>query len=164
MNEQKKNKTVSIRIDADMDKFLKEKYKVTSTGLGASADAFKYIAERAGTVDYLKITETIDILQQLRAYSLRELNNIFNDNHWKYLADCLNGILISSNLRCNSDVLAASVEDSDYFGRLAHKWDIDDESFIDIIKELTGAQVDAVYAEIERFWTAGIGYDTWQRD
>ena len=98
------------------------------------------------------IVDSMLFLQQIRAYSLREIKGVFTPAEWCYMADSLNGTMITPEFRCNTGGLIASVEDSDDFDKLSVKWKVDVKALIEKIKKITGAQVDAIYYRIEDFW------------
>lgn len=147
-----KQKTISIRVLPAVDEFLTNNFKTASAGLSFCADAFKAISETSGTIDYNKIISDLEIFEQVRLYSQRELKGKFAATEWKYLIDCLNGVIIPPQLRCHQSVLVASVEDSNSFDNLAAKWGVNMKEFVKELEALTGAQVDAVYRNVEIYW------------
>ena len=103
-------------------------------------------------MDPHSIVDSMQFLLQIRAYSMREIKGLFTPAEWCYMADSLNGTIITPEFRCNTGGLIASVEDSNDFDNLAEKWKVDVDALIEKIKKLTGAQVDAVYSRVENFW------------
>jgi len=51
-----------------------------------------------------------------------------------------------------ADILALQCLDADKLDDLGEKWEIDVLDLMDKIKDLTAAQVDAVYFRVEQFW------------
>ncbi len=146
------NKTTSARISLEEEKFLAENFKTAATGLGQASNII-YQANKNGTSPD-KIVENLSSLNQIRLYSQREIKGIFSENEWKYLADSLNGTIITDNFRCVKAGLIAGVEDSDSFDNLSEKWDVNIKDFCDKIQKLTAAQIDAVYTRVEQFWNS----------
>ncbi len=147
-----KQKTISTRVLPDVERFLLASFKTASAGLTICANAFKAISETTGTIDYNKTIDDLEILDQIRLYAQRELKNKFTAAEWKYLIDSLNGISIPAQLRCSQSVLIASVQDSNSFDNLATKWGVEMSPFISNLDSLTGAQVDAIYRNVEIYW------------
>ena len=53
-----------------------------------------------------------------------------------------------------ADILALQCLDADKLDGLGEKWEIDVLELMDKIKDLTAAQVDAVYFRVEQFWNS----------
>lgn len=53
-----------------------------------------------------------------------------------------------------ADLLALQCQDADKLDDLGEKWEIDVLDLMDKIKDLTAAQVDAVYFRVEQFWNS----------
>jgi hypothetical protein len=53
-----------------------------------------------------------------------------------------------------ADLLALHCQDADKLDDLGEKWEIDVLDLMDKIKDLTAAQVDAVYFRVEQFWNS----------
>ncbi len=133
-----------------MAQFLVEKFGSASAGLNACADIMYQIA-RTGTEPDCAV-QTIQNCNQARRASIAELRGIFTADEWKYFADLLNGTNITAEFRCHQSGLIAVVEDGEVFDSLGTKWSVDIDSFCKKIKQLSGAQIDAVYSRVETYW------------
>jgi hypothetical protein len=123
-------------------------------------------AERAynyGISPY-KISESIAELQMIRKRSMSELKGVFTSDEWSYMADALNGTIITPEFRCIPGALIASVEDSDTYDGFGAKWGVDVANLCSKIDKLTSAQVDAVFSRIEAFWNdENRDLDSWSK-
>lgn len=111
-------------------------------------------AERAYNYGFspYKISESLAELQMIRKRSISELKGRFTKAEWSYMADSLNGTIVTPEFRCIPGALVASIEDSDRYDGLGEKWNVDVKKLIYKIEDLTAAQVDAVFTRIEEFW------------
>lgn len=96
-----------------------------------------------------------------RVYSLSELKGRFSAKEWKFFADSLNGTLVNDQFRYNKGALIAHCEDSESIERTATKWGVDINTLKENICTLAGAQVEALYSRVERFWLNPVDLDTW---
>lgn len=71
-----------------------------------------------------------------------------------YLADALNGTMITPEFRANRGGLIASIEDGNDFDDLGEKWSVCVNELIDKVNTLTGAQVDTVYTRVAQYWNS----------
>lgn len=116
-------------------------------------DQAMYIQENYRSQNYGIIT-AIEVLMTIRAYSLAEIKGRFTQGEWSFLADSLNGTITDGSFRCNAGALAYHCQDADKLDDLGEKWEIDIQELVDKIKDLTAAQVDAVYFRVEQFWNS----------
>ena len=93
-----------------------------------------------------------ETLRKIRQASTDELKGKLSEAEWKFLADSLNGTLITETFRCSQFALWAHCEDAERFHGTGSKWEVDMEGFKAKVLSLTGAQVDALYARVESFW------------
>lgn len=149
------NKVVSTRVSPETEQFLAKQYGTASAGLAICAEEM-HRAKKNG-FEPTEVSELLQNLEQIRLYSTRELKGKFTQDEWCYLADCLNGTMITPQFRANVGGLIASVEDSNDFDGLGAKWKVNVSDFVAKIKTLTGAQVDAVFTRIEQFWSNNNG-------
>lgn len=91
-------------------------------------------------------------LRRVRMVSAGELRGVFTPDEWKFLAESLNGTIVSESFRCNVSALVAHVEDAAQLELLDSKWNVDVEAFKQKILKLHGANVEALYARVEEFW------------
>ena len=117
-------------------------------------DQAKYIKENYKNQNYGIIT-AIEALMTIRKYSTNELKGIFTPAEWSFLAESLNGTITDGSFRCNAGALAYHCLDAyklDGLDGLGEKWEIDIQELMDKIKDLTAAQVEALYFRVEQFW------------
>lgn len=150
MKSEKNNKSVNVRIAQSSWDFL------LSHG-GTAGGALKAILQQAEQLhqqgnELFMIGDNLSFLQQIRRYSTNELKGMFTPNEWKYMADSLNGTMITVEFRCNPSALNASIEDSDRCDGMGAKWEVNVPELISKVKKLTGAQTDAVFTRISEFW------------
>lgn len=100
----------------------------------------------AGTIN------TVRDLIRLRRSSDMEIRGIFTSNEWRFLADSLNSTVITDDLRGNKAALIAHNEDSEIYDGMAGRHDVNVAALNAKCEKLTGAQVDALYRRVERFW------------
>lgn len=149
MKTENKSISVNTRVSVPTWEWL------TSIGTaGGTVNAIIYEAERAAKsgVPPHKISQGLADLQMIRKRSQNELKGMFEPAEWSYMADSLNGTMITTEFRCMQGALIASVEDSDLYDGLGAKWDVEVNKLCDKIAKLTAAQVDAVFTRVEAFW------------
>ncbi len=149
MKTAKNDKAVNTRIPTATWEWL------TSIGTaGGTVNAIIAEAEAAAKagIEPSKIAQAIMELQMIRRRSQGELKGIFTPAEWCYMADSLNGTIVTVEFRCLQGALIASVEDSDLYDGLGAKWDVDVKALCDKVSNLTAAQVDAVFSRVEAFW------------
>lgn len=145
-------KKITVRVSDTTEKFLSEKFDNPSAGGCACIEIVERTAKSG--IEPFSIPDSIEFLSYIRSYSLRELRGKLTAAEWSYLADALNGTMITPEFRCNVGGLIASIEDSNDFYGLGEKWSVDVPAFVEKVKQLTGAQVDAIYSRIEEFWNS----------
>lgn len=96
-------------------------------------------------------------------YSDHEIKKKLTENEWKYLADSLNGTGVDGTFRFASNVLAASIEDSDSIDGLGEKWNVDVKKLSDKIANMSCSQIEAVYRRVESFWNKPEDLDVWAK-
>ena len=144
-------KNITIRVSEETAEFLSKVYNNTTAGATMCVEIVEQMIRQSGS-DPHTLVSSMQFLQQIRAYSTREISGKFTADEWKYLADALNGTMITPEFRCHVGGLIAEIEDTNDFDGLGAKWNVDVVSFIEKVKQLTGAQVDAIYTHVEKFW------------
>lgn len=85
--------------------------------------------------------------------SLNELRGRFTTSEWSAIADSLNGTwLQDETFRYTHTALVAHMEDSDLYEGIGKKWNVDVKRLCEKIKQLSAAQIDALYLRVEKFW------------
>lgn len=128
----KTRKGTTVYLPEDQARYIQENYKNQNVG----------------------INNALDALIMIRTYSLSEIRGRFSPEEWSFLADSLNGTITDGSFRCNAGALAYHCQDADKLDDLGEKWEIDVMDLMDKIKDLTAAQVDAVYFRVEQFWNS----------
>lgn len=141
--------TKSIRITEGQEKFLLSNYKNVTEGISDCINKAMIPSEDE------------ELLKLLKAYSLNELKGKFAPNEWKFFADSLNGTIVDGMFRCNVGALVAHCEDSEQFEGTASKWDVSVPGLTEKINKLGGAQVEALYTRVERFWDDPKDLEEW---
>ncbi len=148
MKTEKNDKAVNTRIPTATWEWL--------TSIGTAGGTVNTIiceaeeAAKAGTPPH-KISQGLADLRMIRTRSKNELKGLFTPAEWMYMADSLNGTMVTTDFRCLPMALVAGIEDSDTYDALGAKWEVDVPSLTEKVKKLTAAQVDAVFTRVEAF-------------
>lgn len=144
-----KNKTVSTRLDHELESFLINKFGTAGGGLAYVANAFKNIAEIAGTTDSRKIIKKISSLELIRAYTEEEINNIFTNEELFNLHILMKGARVAPEMRCVKAVYLATLKHQIKFEIISKDVDIDIEDIASKVQTLTAAQVEYLFKIID---------------
>ena len=110
------------------------------------------------------VINSIETLKTIQDISMNELKGVFTPTEWKFLADSMNGIIIDT-LRFNKDILISYCEDAEIYENKATKWDLDLNKFKNKIISLHGANINAIYSRLEKFYSNDSlqeeGIDAW---
>lgn len=136
-------KTTTIKISDEQHDFLSKNFSNVSEGVRQCVDSIRFPSEN--DTEYLKM---------IRLHSKKELMGKFTKDEWLFFFDSLNGTLTDARYRCNPDILAFHSEDSEAFDGTATKWGLNIKDLIVKIKNLTAAQVEALYCYVEDFWNS----------
>lgn len=109
------------------------------------------------------IISALDDLTLLHRQSNIEIKGIFTPEEWKFLADSLNGILVTDMFRVSKDALIAHCEDSETYDKAASRYDVSIPELSKKIDSLCGAQVDAVYRRVESYWENQPDLEEWAK-
>lgn len=159
MKTETNDKAVSTRIPTETWEWL--------TSIGTAGGVLKLIlseAEEASKmgVQIYKLSESLSELQMIRKKSQAELRGMFTPAEWSYMADSLNGTMVTPEFRCSAGALIANLQDSDEYNELGAKLGVDVISLCGKIEGLKGAQVDAVFSRVEAFWVGeGMDLEEW---
>jgi len=96
------------------------------------------------------VINSIDALRTIRKYSLNELMGKFKPKEWLFFADILNSIIVDGLFRGSAEALVATCKDA---AELNGTYDVDIDALTQKIKTLTGAQVEALYYRVEKYWS-----------
>lgn len=120
----------SIRITDEQEQYINSQGQNFNDGLSKIIERYMYIDK----------------------YSKNELKGKFTPAEWNFLADSLNGSIIDGMFRCNQGALIAHCEDAETFEGTAKKWNVSIADMSEKIKTLFGAQINALYCHVEKFW------------
>lgn len=98
------------------------------------------------------IISTIKELQQIRIISMHELKGIFSANEWKFLADSLNGTMVTDSFRYDKKSLIIHCEDSELYDHTAQKYNVNIDELKQKINTLKGANIESLYRRVSDFW------------
>ena len=107
------------------------------------------------------IVDNLKRLGRIRLVSEKELKGVFTANEWKFFFDTLNGLMIDEALACNVGVLIAHCEDAEAFEGTATRWNVDINELKAKIATLKGANIEAIYDRVHRFWMKNGDLNTW---
>lgn len=149
MKTEKNDRAVNTRIPTATWEWL--------TSIGTAGGVMKTIISEAETaakagVSPFDIAESIAVLQSIRKRSQGELKGVFTQAEWCYMADSLNGTIITVDFRSVPATIITNVEDSDLYEGLGAKRGVNVKNLCAKIENLTAAQADAVFTRIENFW------------
>ena len=107
------------------------------------------------------IVDNLKRLNRIRYVSEMELKGVFTTEEWKFFFDSLNGLIVDDALACNVGVLIAHCEDSEFFDSACSKWGADFNEMRHKISTLKGANIEAIYDRVRRFWNENGDIEEW---
>lgn len=99
-----------------------------------------------------QIIAGIQKLEVIERMSMDELRGRFTPSEWACMVDMLNGTRVDDVFRFSPVSIVAEIEDSSLYEGVCEKWNVDQHALIEKCKQLTAAQVDALYRRVENFW------------
>lgn len=123
-------------------------------------DIAEWLTENGKSINQA-IIDSCQTLKRIRTVSTGEIQGVFTPSEWSFLVDSLNGTMITDTFRCNVQALVAHCEDSAKYEYLDKKWGVDMTKFLEKIKALHGANIDAIYARVEDFWENERNLEEW---
>lgn len=84
---------------------------------------------------------------------MAELKGVFSSNEWAFIFDMLNGITIDENFSSSPSVFIAECMDSERYDNKATAHKVDLDNMIEKIKQLHGANIDAIYDRAKLFFS-----------
>lgn len=99
-----------------------------------------------------QIVDSVRKLAAIQRRSLQELRGKFTPQEWAAMADMLNSTRVTEDFRYYADALVAEIEDSDHYEGIGAKWEIDIPALCEKARQLTAAQLDALYLRVETWW------------
>lgn len=91
----------------------------------------------------------LDVIERM---SSEELRGRFTPQEWACLADMLNATRVTEEFRYRTFSIIAEIEDSQLYEGTCSKWKVDQQALTAKCKQLTAAQLDALYRRVENFW------------
>jgi hypothetical protein len=93
--------------------------------------------------------QKLDVIERM---SMDELRGRFTPSEWACMADMLNGTRVEGVFRFSTVSIVAQIEDSSLYEGVCNKWKVNQQTLIGKCKQLTAAQMDALYRRVESFW------------
>lgn len=93
--------------------------------------------------------QKLDVIERM---SMDELRGRFTPSEWACMADMLNGTRVEGVFRFSTVSILAQIEDSSLYEGICSKWKVNQQTLIDKCKQLTAAQMDALYRRVESYW------------
>lgn len=136
-------KNITVRIPADMYQEMQQKSENPALD--------------AGSINQ-QIVEGLRKLSVIEQMSIAELKGRFTPKEWACMADILNGTRADGPFRYATVSIIANIEDGELYDGACQKWDVDKDALIAKCKQLTAAQMDALYRRVEDFWARSSTY------
>lgn len=99
-----------------------------------------------------QIVQGLEKLDTIERLSMNELRRRFTPQEWACMVDMLNGTCVDGQFRYSTDVIIVEIEDSCLYEGVCDKWKVDQKKLIEKCKQLTAAQLDALYRRVDSFW------------
>lgn len=99
-----------------------------------------------------QIVDGLEKLDTIERMSMNELRGRFTPQEWACMADMLNGTRVEGIFRFSTVSIVAEIEDSSLYEGVCDKWKVNQQELIGKCKQLTSAQLDALYRRVESFW------------
>nr|DAT27611.1 MAG TPA: hypothetical protein [Caudoviricetes sp.] len=133
-----------------------------SITLRLPVEMIEYVSTEEGiNKGMINALENLMLIQNI---SMQEIKGLLSPGEWKMLADSLNGTMVTDILRVSKDALIAHNEDSDLYESTGKKWDVDIKALNAKISRLSGAQIDAIYRRVEKYWkNPGTDIEKWAK-
>lgn len=137
-------KNITVRIPSDMYEDMQRKSENSKLD--------------AGSINQ-QIVESLRALNIIRYRSLGELRGRFTSQEWAVFADLGNGTRAEGDFRYLPLSIISEIEDGETFDGTCSKWGVDKDKLVLKCKQLTAAQMDALYMRVEDYW-ARSSFDT----
>lgn len=111
----------------------------------------EYLTRNNKSINQSVISE-INILKRIRTVAMGELRGVFSAAEWVFMVDAFNGTLIDEIFCANVGAFIAACEDAERFDGAAERNGVDFPKFIDKVKTLHGANIEAIYQRINDYW------------
>lgn len=127
-------------------------------------DLVEYLTKNGDSINQAVIS-AISNLRRIRQVSVGELKGVFTPEEWVFIADAFNGTLIDDVFCANIGAFIAGCEDSERYEGTASRHGVDIRAFIEKIKTLHGANIEAIYSRISDYWShcSEINLDEWSK-
>lgn len=112
-------------------------------------EQMEYLEQFEGSTNQT-VVDLIDKVRTIEKYADRDIQGVFSEAEWKYLADSLNGTMVDGDFRYFKCALIAYVEDSATYDNLDKGVDV--KALSDKINALSSSAVEAIYRRVENYW------------
>lgn len=120
----------------------------------------EYLEQFEGSLNQT-IVDLIDKVRTIEKYADRDIQGVFSEEEWKYLADSLNGTFVDGDFRYSKGALIAGVEDSATYDGLDKKWGVELDVLRNKINGLSSSAIEAIYRRVEDFWKNSKSLEEW---
>lgn len=114
-------------------------------------DMVEYLTRNGDSINQAVISE-INAIKRIRTVAMGELKGLFSIQEWMFLADAFNGTLVDDVFCANKGAFIAGCEDAEQYEGKASMHGVDLPEFIEKIKTLHGANIEAIYSRIKDYW------------
>lgn len=111
----------------------------------------EYLLLNYNSINQAVITE-ISYLRRIRQVSLGEIKGLFSETEWVFMADVFKGTIIDDVFCANVSAFIAACEDAEKFDHAASVLHIDFNRFLEKIRSVKGANIEAIYSRIKYYW------------
>lgn len=114
-------------------------------------EQMEYLDQFEGSTNQA-VVDLIDKVKTIEKYADRDIQGVFSEAEWKFLADSLNGTMVEGDFRYIKGALVAGVEDSAQYDSLDKKWGVDVKILRNKINALSSSAIEAIYRRVENYW------------
>lgn len=132
--------------------YLDKNYPTISAGVQSCVAMMRGIASRTNVTDVDVIIDNLVTIERIRLYSLLTLKKLFTPKEWMFIKDSLHNTVATPDIRCNLFAFIAHVKDSASLDGLDEKYEVNMDAFVEKLNNLNGAQIDAIYYYVAKFW------------
>lgn len=111
----------------------------------------EYLTRNNDSINQAVINE-INAIKRIRTVAMGELKGLFTPKEWKFIADAFNGTLVDDTFCASKGAFIAGCEDAERYEGTATRHGVDLQDFLDKVKDLHGANIEAIFSRIKDFW------------
>lgn len=109
------------------------------------------------------VINELNTLERIRKVSLLEVRALFTEGEWKFMAETFHSVILQDIFCANTNAFIAACQDAELYDKIASKHGVKLEHLILKIKQLKGANIEAIYNRIVTFWdnADSLDFDDW---